>query len=72
MDHEQGSKRQADIVTQDSRRQPWVAILEKLKKEKKDAGKRQEKLESNSDISDSSDGEEMFTYEEGIYYNHTG
>ena len=52
---------------EESRRQPWMAILNKLK-EKQEPDSQRDEIESIPD----DDVPEMFTYEEGIYYNHSG
>jgi hypothetical protein len=51
----------------DVRRQPWLAILNRLK-DKQEAGSPKDEMESIPD----DDILEVFTYEEGIYYNHSG
>lgn len=51
----------------DVRRQPWLAILNGLK-DKHETGPPKDELKSIPD----DDIPEIFTYEEGIYYNHSG
>jgi hypothetical protein len=68
MDNKAHGEETSKDVVHETRRQPWVAILNKIKQEKKDPDKRNDDIESIPD----DEVPEMFTYEEGVYYNHTG
>ncbi|CZT12941.1 uncharacterized protein RAG0_16586 [Rhynchosporium agropyri] len=51
----------------DTRHQPWIAILNKLKGDKAAPTESDDKMETFTDV----EAPEMFTYEEGVYYNHS-
>ncbi|XMA10383.1 hypothetical protein WAI453_003174 [Rhynchosporium graminicola] len=51
----------------DTRHQPWIAILNKLKGDKAAPTESDDKMETFTDV----EAPEMFTYEERVYYNHS-